>query len=50
VADAYFDPIRWAVNKVTGADERRRTRLPLAPADGPSRKAVGPTFKPSGHD
>ena len=30
VADSYFDPIRWAIRKASGAPARKRVALPLA--------------------
>jgi hypothetical protein len=42
VADDYFDPVRWVLDKVTGTEKKEKARrLPLAPPEPVSGRKDG---------
>jgi succinate dehydrogenase / fumarate reductase iron-sulfur subunit len=43
VADDYFDPIRWAIDKVSGRPKKERVKLPIATAETPPLPAAQST-------
>ncbi len=40
IADDYFDPIRWAVSKLTGGEKKEKARLPMAPEDSAAPASI----------
>jgi succinate dehydrogenase / fumarate reductase iron-sulfur subunit len=45
VADDYFDPVRWALDKVAGGEKKERARLPMVKEDLHQTKRATPDSK-----
>jgi succinate dehydrogenase / fumarate reductase iron-sulfur subunit len=45
VADDYFDPIRWIVDKVAGGEKKEKARLPVVQNDGSMTVRATPASK-----